>query len=477
MIEKAKLGWFYSISALFIALTCYLSIHNFLWINVLPILLIVLLLGIFSTDKILLIAVFCTPLAINLNDLTGGLGISLPTEPLLLGVTLLFFFRMLYRADFDKKILKHAITIAILINLLWIFITSLTSEMPIVSFKFLAARIWFIVPCFFLATQLFKQQINMSRFMWLYVVPLIIVIFYTLINHARHNFGDDPAHWVMSPFYNDHTAYGAILAMYYPFLFGLIFDKSKSFNIRMAATFSFVIFSAAIVFSYTRATWISLVAALIVYGLMSLKVKFKYLLYAFFLVVGVLLYFQTDIVMKLESNRQDTSENFGEHIQSMSNITTDASNLERLNRWNSAFRMFEERPILGWGPGTYSFQYAPFQRSDEKTIISTNMGDMGNAHSEYIGPLSESGIFGALTFIAIMLIVLSTGFRLYYTLEQGSLRTIVLTVTLGLFTYFVHGTLNNFLDTDKASLPFWGMIAVIVAADVYHKNQLKKSDQ
>jgi hypothetical protein len=39
---------------------------------------------------------------------------------------------------------------------------------------------------------------------------------------------------------------------------------------------------------------------------------------------------------------------------------------------------------------------------------------------------------------------------------------------LGLITYFSHGVLNNFLDTDKLSVPVWGFIAILVALDVYH---------
>jgi hypothetical protein len=35
-------------------------------------------------------------------------------------------------------------------------------------------------------------------------------------------------------------------------------------------------------------------------------------------------------------------------------------------------------------------------------------------------------------------------------------------------TYFIHGTLNNYLDTDKASVPFWGFIAILVSIDLYH---------
>lgn len=75
--------------------------------------------------------------------------------------------------------------------------------------------------------------------------------------------------------------------------------------------------------------------------------------------------------------------------------------------------MWEERPVMGWGPGTYQFNYAPFQKSDEMTIISTNAGDMGNAHSEYIGPLAEQGVPG-LTFILILVgTIIYTGTIIY----------------------------------------------------------------
>jgi hypothetical protein len=43
-----------------------------------------------------------------------------------------------------------------------------------------------------------------------------------------------------------------------------------------------------------------------------------------------------------------------------------------------------------------------------------------------------------------------------------------LLAVLSLVTYFMHGFLNNFLDSDKASVPVWGMFAMIMALDIYH---------
>jgi O-antigen ligase len=118
------------------------------------------------------------------------------------------------------------------------------------------------------------------------------------------------------------------------------------------------------------------------------------------------------------------------------------------------------------------FKYAPFQRAADKTGISTDFGDLGNAHSEYIGPLVESGLFGTFSFVLICILTLVTGFKVHYRLNDTRLKQLVLFLLLGYITYLVHGTLNNFLDTDKVSALFWGFTAVFVSLDL----SLKKFD-
>lgn len=186
--------------------------------------------------------------------------------------------------------------------------------------------------------------------------------------------------------------------------------------------------------------------------------------------MGLLFYlFSFEILDRLEKNQQGPSANFVEHLRSVSNITTDNSNLERINRWQSALRMFAERPFFGFGPGTYQFEYAPFQRAQEKTLISTNAGDKGNAHSEYIGPLAEQGFIGMILVFAVVLTFIITALRLYKRTEKRQIKILSLSLMLSLITYFIHGIMNNFLDTDKASVPVYGFIAAIVALDLYSR--------
>jgi O-antigen ligase len=117
---------------------------------------------------------------------------------------------------------------------------------------------------------------------------------------------------------------------------------------------------------------------------------------------------------------------------------------------------------MGWGLGTYQFQYAPFQHSSQLTIISTNAGDLGNAHSEYIGPLAELGWPGLLWVVVLISALYATGVNAYHRMQPGRDRTLLLLALLGLTTYWVHGVLNNFLDMDKGAVLVW-MSAAIVA--------------
>ncbi len=472
MEKKAKIAWLYLIAAVFIATGLFFVIkRNSYLFFALPVVLGVLLLYIFSLDKVLLLTVFTLPLSINLKAFDSGLAISLPSEPLLMGIMLLFLAKMLYDGQYDRRISRHPIAIVIYCMLAWMLVTTITSEMPLVSIKFLLSKLWFVVPAFFLCAIFFKNPKNIHKFIWFYMAALCIVCVYTIIHHSQFGFDGNSAHWVMSPFYNDHTAYGAALAIYlilaltYAFLPGV--KKSR----RLLVIDVVVLLSVALMLSKSPPAWISMIPALIVLGCVLLKIKFRWIPTAVVILFGLFFAFQHQIIDTLEKNKQDASGNLVENLQSITNISTDASNLERINRWRSATRLFHDRPVFGWGPGTYQFVYAPYQMSKEKTIISTNVGDGGNAHSEYFGSLAEQGIFGSLLIVALIIVTIYCGLKTYIRSKNKSAKILVLGATLAFISYFVHGFLNNFLDTDKLAIPVWSLTALIAAIDVYHADK------
>ena len=436
-----------------------------------PLVLMAGLLVFFRMDWVLLAVFLLVPVSVPLREYLPQLNIDmyLPTEPLLVLLTFLFFARWALEGLPDKRILRHPVSLAILFSLFWILITSITSSLPGISFKFLASRIWFVVPFYFMSIYLFRKRANIRLFIILYTLSLTGVIIYSLVRLSAHGLNDQEAsNWVCSPFYNDHTAYGAALAIILFGLMGLIRTGNTPGWMKRMAFLGVAAVLIALVFSYSRAAWLSVLGALGVWVLIALPRQLRWVSVSGVLFALIILFFSTDLMHILEKNEQDSSGDLAEHVTSITNISTDASNVERLLRWNSAIRMFKERPLLGWGPGTYTFQYAPFQYAREKTIISTNFGDGGNAHSEYLGPLAESGVLGPLYFLLIGLSALLTGFRLYHRATDPEVRRLALFISLGLVTYLLHAFLNNFLDTDKLSALFWGSMAALVSLDLYH---------
>jgi O-antigen ligase len=476
MLTRGTQSWLtWLTGALFVAANAVCIALEFYYFALLPLVLLVIWAAFMRLDWLMFFIVACVPLSLNLEQLDlGGVGFYLPTEPLLFGVLVLFIFKILSGKSIDSRIFTHPISYLLYVYLAWMTLTTITSELPVVSLKFLLVKMWFIAGFYFVLAHIFKDPKNVRKFFLFYLFPLLGVVVYTVVRHASYGFEKDPGHWVMEPFYKDHTSYGAVLAMFYPVLVGLLVSKRMNLLLRSLLILGLVILTIGVVLSYTRAAWVSLAAAAVLMVFMLLRIKLRTLIIAFVSLGAFVWFAQDELLITLERNDQDSSDDLAEHVESISNVSSDASNLERLNRWNCALAMFEERPVFGWGPGTYQFVYAPFQRSQDLTIISTNNADGGNAHSEYLGPLSEQGVLGMLLMIALVLMVTQLAFKLFFKLEYYEWKVIVLSAYLGLFTYFVHGVLNNYLDTDKASAPFWGFIAVLVAVDLFHAPQQKQ---
>ncbi len=439
-------------------------------VSLVPLGLLVVWLFVRRFEEGLLSMALLTPFAVNVA-LMPGMELSMPVEPMMILFSLMFFFRVLVAHNYDMRLLRHPVSILLLASLTWMAVTSCTSALPWVSFKYTLARIWFVVPFFYAAAQIFRSRDRIRQFFWAYAIGLGVVILIAT-SKTLGNFSDlQTLHRVMKPFYNDHTAYGCAIALMLPAAFYFIFSKRRTGWQRVLTLLLFAGLCVGLFFSYCRAAWLSVLGAIGVYVLIRMGMKVKWMVVLFGIGVGAFFVYQSDVLYKLGKNHQDSSYELADQIKSISNISTDASNIERLNRWASAMRMWKEKPVLGTGPGTYQFLYGSYQKSYQLSTISTNAGDLGNAHSEYIGPMTEQGLPGVLLVAALFLCTFATGVRIYRTAKDHDVGLMALAFTLSLLTYYIHGVFNNFLDTDKLSVPFWAFTAAVVALDVYSEKK------
>jgi len=448
-----------------------------LWVLAVPFAIGVGYLCFVRMDIALLTITAVTPFSI-LYDHPSGTSFFLPTEPLMVGLMLTFLLKTIIEARFDGKVATHPLSLIQLAIILWMLMTTLSSVMPLASAKFVLMRLWAVVCFFYLGSQVFRSLKNIRLFFVLMILGTIPTIFYAWQRHAGEYFSLESSSWVLDPFHINHGEYAAVLAMLLPFSVAATLRpglfKMNSLTSILAGLVT-VILVIALVLSYTRAAWLGVAGAVGFGGLMMLRLKFRWLFLAFVLIASVGLYKQQEIRMALSANRTVSNDDLGEHVRSIGNIQNDASNLERINRWESSFRMFEQRPFLGWGPGTYMFQYAPFQKPWEKTFISTNAHTLGGIHSEYFGPLVEMGVLGFLLWIGFVLISLRTGMNLFYDHEAPwVVRILALCITLALITYYVHGLMNNYLDLDKTAILFWALCGMLLALAA-HKHQFGDS--
>jgi len=460
----------YLVSLAFVWAHSYLLTKEKFEIALIPAGIVVILIAVYRFQWLFWIVLFFVPLSVPLKEFSTGLDINmfLPTEPILVGMMMVFLFRLALDGGYDRETLRHPVTRIILRQLGWILITSITSTMPLVSFKYLLSRLWFLSAFYFIAIQFFKDNPqNIRRYVWTLMVPLAAIVVVITLKHISIGLFDQKAsNPAVDPYFNDHTLYGAIMALFLPVAAGYLIRSPFKVWVKAGVLVVVGLLFAGLVFSYARAAWLSMVIGIGAMLVIVFRIPGKVVLLGFASLILAFFAFGKTMLMQMEGNNQDSSDNLAEHVQSISNISTDASNLERLNRWSCALRMWVTKPVLGYGPGTYMFQYAPFQKKSQKTIISTNAADGGNSHSEYLGPLSESGVIGALLVLLLVIYAIITGVRVYHKQTVPEYKMVALAVLVGLITYFAHGIMNNFLDTDKASAGVWGFLAILVALDL-----------
>ncbi len=433
----------------------------------------------FNNLSLFWLLLLALPLSIEEPLGIGDSKIILPSELIIIMLAVVFFYRRVFFSGISKGLLRHPLSVVILIYISVLILTTFTSSMPVVSMKFSLVNIAYIIVFYFLLNELVsRDKRHIVSFYGCYAISLVIVIIIALYLHSEYNFRKDISGMVVRPFYSDHTIYSACITLLIP-AFGFFSLKGGQLGLsifkRSAAFIIFIILLTGLLFSYSRGAWIGLAGSAVFLFLIVLGIRFKHLVYLSCLSLAVLYIYKGSIydgAIHNQAESTDRNNSIAEHIGSSANVSSDVSNLERINRWSCAWRMFKDKPVTGFGPGTYQFAYLPYQKENEMTYISVKspynipFGRGGSAHSEYLLALSESGIMGFLCMVTLFFLALYTGMKVYYNTTDIKIRLLALASLSGLITYFVHGVVNNFLNIDKAASLFWGSLCILVTLDL-----------
>ncbi len=434
---------------------------------------VVVLAALLLYKELLLYALcFLVPFSISV-PIGDSATINLPSEGLCVVLAVYFCIRIIMNHRFKKEFLYHPISILILADLTWMLITSCTSAKPEVSLKRFVVRVIYVLVYYVLFFELFKlNKRNILKAYLLICLGMIFPILYTLVKHSSTAFSSLGSTKACEPFYNDHTIYGAALVFFIPFLFYNSVVARQKLVTRALLLTIFLLFCLAAFLSYSRAAWLGLGISTMVYFLIVVKPKKIYLIGMALIISVTALVLKNDITNAFTNTKEVSHKaDVATHLRSMANVKTDVSNTERLNRWKCAWRMFLDKPWLGFGPGTYQFFYGSYQLSNDITVISTYTGNKGHAHSEYLNYLCEEGIIGFLIFFSLVIVIFVRGIKVIYHTDDKAIKNTCFVVLLGLVTFFIHSFFNGFIETDKMAMPVFVSIAAIVSLDLAANSQ------
>lgn len=415
---------------------------------------------------------FTMPIAMESSNFIGKASLSLPSDIIAATLLLIYIFRLLSKPHIHWRFLKHPISVMLILWLLWMFITSFSSEIPTVSFKYFISTLWFVVAFYTLSGIFFREQEQMEAFFKISVPTLLFVILYSIVLHGFNGFTHEASYEISRPFYKEHTVYGGSIALFFPGAFLLAFSQYVSPRWKIFWRFAAVIIFFGIMLSYTRAAWLGMICGMGLMFILYYWTWIKKLLPVLASIFVILLFYLATQLANYnfrEVNKHD--DGLIHRVTSIFDTQTDNSNKERFNRWVAAINMTKERPWFGHGPGTYAMLYAPYQETRSLTLISTYHGDQGTTHNEYLLAASEMGIIGAILVFGLFLATMIRGIKGFFQSSHPTQRLLYAAAVCGLTTYYFHSIFNNLMDQEKMAIPAYAMMAIIASLDVFHNSR------
>lgn len=442
---------------------------DFLPLVFLPLGMLFVLLLVYNLEWPFLLLFFLLPISWE-HEFSNGFGTDLPTEPLmvfLLGAALLYYIQNMGRIN--AKVILHPITLLLILHYSWLWISTFFSANAFVSVKFSLAKTWYMATFFFLAIILLRKPGYFRKLLKAVIVPLFVIICIILWRHYQEGFSFEAANFVMAPFFRNHVNSAAMMSIMLPFVVYLLLT-TKPFMHRAFYVMSIVLLIAGIFFSYTRAAHVSVLLSVAILPIFHFRLT-KWVIALSLIGASVFITSLTEKNNYLEyapEFEQTISHRNFEDLVSATYEGKDISTMERVYRWVAAFHMYEDKPLMGFGPGNFYNFYKPYTVTSFRTYVSDNPERSG-VHCYYLMVLVEQGLIGLLIFGLLLVFVFLKLESMYHKASnyEERLLIVVMSVIMTIITLFQ--LINDLVETDKVGPFFFFILACLVVLDFKQK--------
>ena len=245
-----------------------------------------------------------------------------------------------------------------------------------------------------------------------------------------------------------HNQMAGFIVILIPLLLSL-FLLIKNLYLKFVLLSAILISLIAIVFTYSRGGWLSLIASLLLFFVLSFKkikshIKPLFIMFTIFMIFGFVVLKPANIGKKAESVKTE-----------LSSQTRSVSGNLRITVWQNTFQMIKDNPIFGVGPGVFGESYYKYQ--NVPWLYAKN------AHNHYLEYVAELGIVGFFLFAAITINAIFMVLAERKALGDYAKYPLLIGIIAALFGSAFHALVD--IDWSRISLYsiYWILLAVLFA--------------
>jgi O-antigen ligase len=396
-------------------------------------------------------------------ELPGGLGTDLPSEPIM---WILTGVGMVYLASRPMVIMEkkwlHPVSLLIIAHVMWIGIAAFFSQNVVISLKFLLAKIWYVIPFYFLFVLIHKDEERISSFFKWLIWSMSLAIMIVMVRHAGYSFSFKSINEAVHPIFRNHVNYACMLIALVPYVWVFYREKKSTWWLGIM-----LLFLAAIYLSYTRAAMVALFIGIGAYYIVRWRLSRVSIYSSIILVIFSIPYFLHDnkyLDYAPEYEKAIAHYKFDNLIEATYKFE-DISTMERLYRWVAGKEMIQAKPVFGFGPGTFYSYYQDYSIAEFQTYVSDNPEKSG-IHNYYLMTMVEQGIFGFLLFFLIVVAGIIYGEKAYHALVNPGEKRMVMASTVSLVIIASILIINDLIEADKVGPFFFLALGIILVFDM-----------
>lgn len=395
-----------------------------------------------TTNNLLLLAIFCTPLYLIRVKLFG-----IPTNIFeVLGFIAIIASLLKNKNKFFEKLfsLPKMISTGCALVLIGIIISIFFNNNQLIGLGILKG--WFLFPMLF-AFSFYLNTKNESRledaFRSIYfstVLVGIIGIIYKLLgivtyDNRLHAFYLSPNHLAM------FLAIGIILGAYF------IASKKQPW-LHMVAM---IILLIPLYFTYSYGAWMTVFVSMLFIIFLLINSRKRKFLGSFLLICFFIIIFFTQLNT--------------EKLSSITNFSSRSSLASRQTIWKVSEVLIKKQPIVGIGPGNFQSSYLAMQPVFEPFLEWA----VPQPHNIFLAFWLQTGVVGLIGFIVLLFSVFHMLWKVFRNKKNTALAASV-------FAFFLYTILHGIIDTpywkNDLSFLFWIFLSFTL---ILHENS-KKSD-